>query len=143
MDVALTRDVSGRLTGNPSILLASDTERLGSSLHRVLEEQGFEVAYAGNYSAIQRVLSRQNFDVILLEVTGEYAVEDAVAAALRVKRNNGEQFVGYVADAGLEASGLAGDGIFPRSGSRLGEVLRNLFTETAIEQKQAADGSRS
>ena len=143
MDVALTRDDSGRLTGNPSILLASDTERLGSSLHRVLEEQGFEVAYAGNYSAIQRVLSRQNFDVILLEVTGEYAVEDAVAAALRVKRNNGEQFVGYVADAGLEASGLAGDGIFPRSGSRLGEVLRNLFTETAIEQKQAADGSRS
>lgn len=143
MDVALTRDVSGRLTGNPSILLASDTERLGSSLHRVLEEQGFEVAFAGNYSGIQRLLSRQNFDVILLEVTGEYAVEDAVAAALRVKRNNGEQFVGYVADAGLEASGLAGDGIFPRSASRLGEVLRNLFTESETEQKQAADDLRS
>ena len=143
MDVALTRDVSGRLTGNPSILLASDTERLGSSLHRVLEEQGFEVAYAGNYSGIQRVLSRQNFDVILLEVTGEYAVEDAVAAALRVKRNNGEQFVGYVADAGLEASGLAGDGIFPRSGSRLGEVLRNLFAETEPAPKQAAVDLRS
>lgn len=129
MDVALTRDSSRRLTGNPSILLASDTERMGSSLHKLLQEQGFEVAFAGNYSGIQRILTRQSFDVILLEVTGEYAVEDAVATALRVKRANAEQFVGYLADSGLEASGLAGDGIFPRSATRLPEVLRNLFAD--------------
>lgn len=129
MDVALTRDSSGRLTGFPSILLASDTDRLGNSLHRVLQEHGFEVAYAGTYGGIQRVLSRQSFDVILLEVTGEYAVEDAVAAALRVKRDNSEQFVGYLADSGLEASGLAGDGIFPRSATRLPEILRSFFAD--------------
>lgn len=129
MDVALTRDSSGRLNGIPSILLASDTDRLGNSLHQILQEHGFDVAYAGNYSGIQRILSRQNFDVILLEVTGEYAVEDAVATALRVKRANAEQFVAYLADAGLEASGLAGDGIFPRSATRLPELLRRLFME--------------
>lgn len=129
MDVAMTRDSSGRLTGFPSILLASDTDRLGNSLQRILQEHGFEVEYAGNYGGIQRLLSRQSFDVILLEVTGEYAVEDAVAAALRVKRDNSEQFVGYLADSGLEASGLAGDGIFPRSATRLPEVLRSFFSD--------------
>lgn len=129
MDVAFTKDSSGRLNGIPSILLASDTDRLGSSLHRALEEDGFEVAYAGNYSGILRILSRQNFDLVLLEVTGEYAVEDAVATALRVKRNNAEQFVGYLADSGLEASGLAGDGIFPRSSARLPQMLRRFFVD--------------
>jgi len=129
MDVALTRDSSGRLNGIPSILLASDTDRLGSSLHRALEEHGFEVAYAGSYAGIQRILSRQAFDLVLLEVTGEYAVEDAVATALRVKRDNAGQFVGYLADAGLEASGLAGDGIFPRSTARLAEMLRRIFMD--------------
>ena len=129
MDVALTRDPSGQRTGNPSILLASDTDRLGSSMHRVLQEHGFEVEYAGNYSGIQRILNRQSFDLILLEVTGEYAVEDAVATALRVKRANAEQFVGYLTDAGLEASGLAGDGIFPRSATRLPGLLRSLFAD--------------
>lgn len=129
MEVAMTRDSSGRLNGIPSILLASDTDRLGSSLQRTLQEHGFEVAYAGNYAGIQRILSQQSYDVILLEVTAEYAVEDAVAAALRVKRANAEQFVGYVADAGLEASGLAGDGIFPRSTTRLPEMLRKFFMD--------------
>lgn len=135
MEVALTRDLSGRRTGYPSILLASDTDRLGSSMHRVLQDQGFDVAYAGNYSGIQRLLKRQRFDLVLLEVTGEYAVEDAVATALRVKRANAEQFVGYLTDAGLEASGLAGDGIFPRSATRLPEVLRSLFAESDPEER--------
>lgn len=133
MEVALTRDLSGRRTRTPSILLASDTDRLGSSMHRVLQDHGFEVEYAGNYSGIQRMLSRQNFDLVLLEVTGEYAVEDAVATALRVKRINAEQFVGYLTDAGLEASGLAGDGIFPRSAARLPELLLSLFTDSEAE----------
>lgn len=135
MEVALTRDSSGRMNGVPSILLASDTDRMGNSLHRALQEGGFDVAYAGNYTGIQRILSRQSFDLVLLEVTGEYAVEDAVATALRVKRANAEQFVGYLADTGLEASGLAGDGIFPRSTTRLPEVLRSLFADAEAEPR--------
>lgn len=131
MPVALTRDSSGRLTGIPSILLASDTEQLGSSLHQALKEQGFEVAYAGSYSGIQKLLSRQEFDVVLLEVSGEYSVEDAVSAALRVKRANSDQFVGYVADSSLHAMGLAGDGIFPRSANQLPHALLSFFASGA------------
>ena len=62
--------------------------------------------------------------MVLLEVTGEHAVEAAVAAALRVKRANASQFVGYLADASLETSGLAGDAVFPRSAARVEEALR-------------------
>lgn len=131
MPVALTRDSSGRLTGIPSILLASDTEQLGSSLHQALKEQGFEVAYAGSYSGIQKLLSRQEFDVVLLEVSGEYSVEDAVAAALCVKRANSDQFVGYVADSSLDAMGLAGDGIFPRNANQLPHALLSYFASGA------------
>jgi hypothetical protein len=136
MPVAVTKDPSGTEAAGfpfpekPSILLASDTERLGSSLHRVLSEEGFEVQYAGNYHDLDPHLRGRNFDMVLLEVTGEYAVEPAVQAALRVKRSNSGQFVGYLADTSLNASGLAGDGIFPRSTSRLPEALRRFFAET-------------
>lgn len=130
MNVALTRDMSGRLMGIPSILLATDKAREGSSLDRALREQGFEVAFAGDYSGIQPMLTRQDFDVVLLEVSGEDAVEEAVAAALRVKRTKAGQFVGYVADAALLSSGLAGDGIFPRSATGLPAALRSLFADS-------------
>lgn len=131
MPVALTRDSSGRLTGIPSILLASNTEQLDSSLHQALKKEGFEVACAGPYSGIQKLLSRQEFDVVLLEVTGEDAVEDAVATALRIKRANSDQFVGYLADSALDAMGLAGDGIFPRSANQLPHALLSFFASGA------------
>lgn len=113
----------------PSILLASDRERLGSSLHTVLREAGFEVAFAGDYSGLDLHLNRRPFDMVLLEVTGEHAVEPAVETALRVKRANSGQFVGYLADPSLDASGLAGDGIFPRSAGKLPEALRRFFLD--------------
>lgn len=111
----------------PSILLASNSERLGISLHKALQAHGFEVDFAGDYSAVDQHLNRRQFDIVLLEVTGEHAVEPAVQAALRVKRANAGQFVGYLADSSLDASGLAGDGIFPRSTTKLAGVLRNLL----------------
>ena len=129
MIVALTRDSSGRLKGNPSILFATDKEKEGSSLHRALREEGFEVAFAGEYTGIPTILNRQNFDMVLLEVSGEEAVEDAVAAALRVKRAKVGQFVGYVADPALLSSGLAGDGVFPRSVTGLTAALRRFFAD--------------
>jgi hypothetical protein len=128
MNVALTRDLMGRITGNPSILLASDKQR-ESSLQRVLREEGFEVAFAGDYAGISRMLDGQDFDVVLLEVSGEDAVEDAVAAALWVKRARAGQFVGYVADSSLLTSGLAGDGVFPRSNTGLPAALRRFFAD--------------
>ena len=114
---------------NPSILLASDRERLGSSLHQALREAGFHVDFAGDYAHLDTHLHRRPFDMVLLEVTGAHAVEPAVATALRVKRANAEQFVGYLADSTLDSSGLAGDGIFPRSAGKLPEALRSFLLD--------------
>jgi DNA-binding response OmpR family regulator len=98
-------------------------------MHRALEQNGFAVQYAGDYTKVDGALNRQKFDVVLLEVTGEHAVEPAVAAALRVKRSNAQQFVGYLADSSLETSGLAGDAVFPRNAARLPDVLRRHMAD--------------
>lgn len=114
---------------NASILLASDSERHGNSIHQLLREDGFAIAYAGGYDGVDDQLEGRDFDVVLLEVTGEHAVESAVDTALRVKRANARQFVGYLADADLETSGLAGDAVFPRNAEKLRQALRRLMAE--------------
>lgn len=125
---AYSKEPFGEPFADPAILLASDSERLGSSMHRMLQEKGFDIAYAGDYAALEAQMHLRSFDVVLLEVTGEHAVESAVEAALRVKRANAQQFVGYVADQELDASGLAGDAVFPRNATRLPEALRSFFS---------------
>jgi PleD family two-component response regulator len=112
-----------------SILLASDSERHGNTIHRALQERGFAIEYAGDYSQVDAQLNARKYDVVLLEVTGQHAVEPAVAAALRVKRANAGQFVGYLADATLETSGLAGDAILPRNATRLPEELSRFMAD--------------
>ena len=124
-----TEQSCGPFLADRSIVLASDSERMGSTLQRALAGSGFSVHYAGDYGQLDSLLRRRSFDVVLLEVTGQYAVEEAVAAALRVKRANAGQFVGYLADAALESSGLAGDAVFPRSTTKLPEALRSFFSE--------------
>ncbi len=119
----------GEQLAEPSILLASDSERHGNTMHRALEQHGFAVQYAGDYAQLETVLHQRPFDVVLLEVTGEHAVEPAVEAALRVKKSNARQFVGYLADSNLSMSGLAGDAVFPRNASRLPEVLRRFMAD--------------
>jgi len=141
MPVAVTKDPSGNSAGfslpdQPTILLASDTGRLGTSLHRVLRDEGFDVHYAGSYSACDGSLHNRTFDMVLLEVTGEYAVELAVETALRIKRGNRAQFVGYLADPSLNASGLAGDGVFPRSTTQLPETLRRFLDDNRDEESR-------
>ena len=96
-------------------------------MQRVLQRYGFAVEYAGPYTGLDGLLNGRTWDFVLLEVTGEHAVEPAVAAALRVKRGNAGQFVGYLADANLETSGLTGDAVFPRSAERLEGALRRYM----------------
>ncbi|HUB18109.1 MAG TPA: hypothetical protein VL990_05705 [Acidobacteriaceae bacterium] len=119
----------GEPLAEPSVLLASDSERHGDTMHRALEEHGLAVEYAGEYARVDLLLRQRQFDVVLLEVTGEHAVEPAVAAALRVKRGNARQFVGYLADPSLGTAGLAGDAVFPRNASRVPEALRRFMAE--------------
>ena len=98
-------------------------------MHQMLESEGFQVQYAGHYSQLESRHDIPAFDMVLLEVTGEHAVEPAVEAALRVKRAHTGQFVGYVADPQLHASGLAGDAIFPRNTAKLPGSLRAFLAE--------------
>lgn len=142
MPVAFQQEPFGQLVSCPSILLASDRERVGSTLHDALREEGFAVHFAGDYSGLDAHLSRQPFDMVLLEVSGEHAVEMAVATALRVKRANADQFVGYLADPSLNASGLAGDGIFPRSAARLPEALRTFLADARPGNPQSGDSAQ-
>jgi PleD family two-component response regulator len=109
----------------PSILLASDSEDRGRTVRKALEDAGFRVQFAGDYSRLEDAMDENRYDLILLEVSSEHAVEPAVEAALRVKRADAAQFVGYLADASLSTSGLGGDGIFPRTASKLPGVLRS------------------
>ncbi len=109
----------------PTILLASDSDDYGRSVGRVLKEAGFQVQVAGDYSRLEGAMDGRHYDLVLLEVSSVEAVEPAVEAALRVKRADAAQFVGYLADASLSTSGLGGDGIFPRNASKLPAVLRS------------------
>jgi PleD family two-component response regulator len=122
-----SNETSDQSFTDASILLASDSERHGSMMHRALHEEGLAVEYAGDYSQVEAALRRRKFDVVLLEVTSEHAVEPAVAAALRVKRSHSGQFVGYLADPHLGTRGLAGDAVLPRDVARLRQQLRELL----------------
>lgn len=114
---------------SPSILLASDSEPLGLMIQQTLAGEGFLIQYAGHYRQLDSSLENERFDMVLLEVTGEHAVESAVDTALRVKRANPGQFVGYLADPALDASGLAGDAVFPRNPIKLPDRLRAFLSE--------------
>jgi DNA-binding NtrC family response regulator len=124
-----SRNLYDQSRTEPSILLASDSTRHGSTMHRALRQQGFAVEFAGDYAQLAALLQERTFDVVLLEVTGEHAVEPAVAAALEVKRGNSRQFVGYLADASLETSGLAGDAVMPRSAAKVEDALRKYVRD--------------
>jgi len=111
---------------DPRILLASDSRRGADHLHRTLQQEGFSVQLAPGYHDLESPAQHQNA-VILLEVSDSQSVEAAVEAAMRLKRRNAGQFVGYIVDPILHTSGLAGDAIFPRSTHHLPQALRDFF----------------
>jgi PleD family two-component response regulator len=118
---------------SPHILLGCDSPNTCAPIHRLIENAGFRVQFAGDYSSVEPLLFEHNHDVVLLDVSAPEAVEAAVQTALRLKRRNSDQFVGYLADPLLDNSGLAGDAIFPRSPNNLPEALRSFFLrETRI-----------
>ena len=124
----------GEPVAAPSILLASDSDVLGLKIQQTLAGEGFLIQYVGHYNQLDSSLKSERFDMVLLEVTGEHAVESAVDTALRVKRANPGQFVGYLADAALDASGLAGDAVFPRNLVRLASTLRTFLAADDTQQ---------
>jgi CheY-like chemotaxis protein len=115
----------------PLILLASDNPRAAVHLQDALQTEGISVKFAPGYSELE-ALSQANQDgAVLLEVSHPQSVEAAVELALRLKRRDAGQFVGYLADPVMHTSGLAGDAIFPRSAHHLPRALRAYFNREA------------
>lgn len=108
----------------PLILLSGDNTRSASMLHQALLDEGFPIEFAAPYQSMETVWREQRHPIVLLEVSGAHSVEDAVNAALSLKRIDPLQFVAYLADPVLYTAGLAGDAIFPRSSTKLAEALR-------------------
>jgi hypothetical protein len=113
----------------PLILLASDNPHVASYIHRTLEQEGLAVRLAPGYGELEPLSQSHQNAIVLIEVSSQYSVEAAVNLALRLKRRNAGRFVGYLADPILHTSGLAGDGIFPRSTHHLTAALRDHFKE--------------
>lgn len=119
----------------PLILLTGDNPRTSHLLHRALLEEGFQVQLAPSYTQLESLWHQERPGkkrnaappIVLLEVTGADAVEPAVEAALKLKRQDPLLFIGYLADPVLHASGLAGDAIFPRTSEQLAKSLRRHF----------------
>jgi CheY-like chemotaxis protein len=131
MPMMMTRakERAGSSAADLSVLLASDSVTQGTAMHRALQKPGVWVQFAGDYAQLEEALRGRKFDLVLIEVTSDHAVEAAVAAALQLKRGDAELFVGYLADAPLDTRGLAGDAVLRRNPPPLVEELRQLLEQ--------------
>ncbi len=109
------------------ILLGSDNYRLFAPVQHALTQAGILVDVAPSYEYIEPIWARGRHDIVLVEVSSPGSVEEAVAIAMRLKRQDAHQFVGYLADPILHNHGLTGDAVFPRDSSRLAHALRAFF----------------
>lgn len=111
----------------PQILLSGDNARTALILQHALAGEGFHVQLAAGYHDLEDLWQQHRHPMVLLEVSGPQAVEPAVCTALRLKCQDPQQFVGYIADPVLQVSGLAGDAIFPRASDKLTRALKRHF----------------
>jgi hypothetical protein len=116
----------------PHILFASDNHRVAGPLHRSLQQAGFHVQLAQDYYELESLWQQHRHRVVLIEVSSLHSIEAAVDVAMRLKRHDANQFVGYLADPILRTSGLAGDAIFPRNSPHLSQALREHFGEDGV-----------
>jgi len=113
----------------PRIVLGSDNWRLISAVSNALLTAGFNVDTANDYIDTETLWRQSRHEVVLLEVSYPDSVEPAIKSALRIKRQNAQQFIAYLADASLRMSGLTGDAILSRDTNRLPHDLRAAISE--------------
>jgi hypothetical protein len=112
---------------SPRILLSSDSHHLVPSLRNALLRAGFCVDLASDYSHLEMLWRPLRHDIVLLEVSQPTSIESATESAIRIKRQDAQQFIGYLADASLQMSGLTGDAIFSRDAQKLPWALRQVL----------------
>ena len=113
----------------PRIVLGSDDKHLISAVSNALSGAGFNVDTANDYIDLETLWRQSRHEVVLLEVSHPASIELAVKSALRIKRQNTQQFIAYLADASLRMSGLTGDAIFSRDTNQLPHDLRAAIRE--------------
>ena len=74
---------SGQHLKDPSILLASDSERHGTTMHRALKQNGFVVEFVGNYALVDSLLNERPFDVVHGERRKKAETPRVIASHLR------------------------------------------------------------
>lgn len=112
---------------SPRIILGSDNQHLVSAVTTSLVKAGFDVETATNYGHLEELWHKVRHDVVLFEVSHSDSIEPAIESAIRIKRQDAQQFIAYLADANLHASGLTGDAILSRDTSRLPQALREAL----------------
>jgi hypothetical protein len=109
-----------------TILLGGDKPHRLRALQHTLSREGFQVKLAAGYRELESLHRQDRHGIVLLDVSCRSSVNAAVETAIRLKRYDSRQFVGFLADPILRTSGLAGDAIFTHD-SRLPQVLREYF----------------
>jgi CheY-like chemotaxis protein len=109
---------------SPRILLGSDNQHLISAVSNALLKAGFNVETANDYTHLETLWRQSRHDVVLLEISRPDSVESATRLALRIKQQDPQQFIGYLADVSLQMSGLTGDAILSRDTAKLPQALR-------------------
>jgi CheY-like chemotaxis protein len=109
------------------ILLGSDNRHLISAISSGLLGAGFNVDTADDYHHLEKLWQQLRHEVVLFEVSHPESVESATASALRIKRQDAQQFIAYLADSDLFMSGLTGDAIFSRDARQLPQALRETL----------------
>ncbi len=115
-------------SSSPRILFSSDDYLLASPIRDVLRKGGFHVDLASSYQQLEQVWPSLRPEIVLFEVSRPDSIEPATASALRIKRLDASQFIGYLADANLRTFGLTGDAILSRDVTLLPETLRQIYT---------------
>jgi DNA-binding response OmpR family regulator len=114
---------------SPRIVFGSDNRHLISAVTHALLAAGFNVDTANDYIDAETLWRQSRHEVVLLEVSHPNSIESAIKAALRIKQQNTQQFIAYLADASLRMSGLTGDAILLRDINRLPHDLRAAISE--------------
>jgi len=114
---------------SPKIVLGSDNQHFVSAVSTALLKAGFHVETATNYSHLEELWQQLRHDVVLFEVSHPGSVELATESALRIKRQDAQQFIAYLADESLQMSGLTGDAILSRDTNILPQALRKALYE--------------
>ena len=130
-----TNDIASSV---PFILLASDSRRGAEQLHRSLQQEGFTVQLASGYSDLEdhnfeRETPQRCHHIRMVLSCSKSPICNRLklpsTVAMRLKRRNASQFVGYIVDPILHTSGLAGDAVFPRSPHHLPQALHDFFRD--------------